>query len=184
MNYKLPYTIENINGEKLTFLQMVQEPGGDKLLVENSVPPGAGPPMHTHYLQEESLTVVKGRIGYQLKGEEPQFAEVGETVVFAAGVAHKFWNAGQDELVCTGYVKPAHTLVFFLSSIYAAQHKSGSPKPELFDAAYLLTRYSSEYEMHEIPWFVRKLIMPVTYAAGRMFGKYKHFKDAPAPIKP
>lgn len=139
--------------------------------------------MHTHYFQEEGLTVVTGRIGYQFKGQSAEFAEVGETVVFPAGVAHKWWNASQEEMVCTGYVKPANTFVFFLSAVYAAQKKSGSARPEMFDASYLLTRYASEYEMNEIPWFVRKVVMPVTYRIGKWLGKYKHFNDAPAPVK-
>ncbi len=183
MNYQLPHTIENETGERITFLEIVKEPDGDKLLIENSVRPGAGPPFHTHFLQEESLTVVRGRIGYQENGGGPQFAGVGETVTWAPGVSHKFWNAGEGELHCKGYIKPANTFVFFLSSVYAAQDKSGSEKPEIFDASYLLTRYSSEYRMDEIPWFVRKVLMPVIYVLGRMMGKYKHFKDAPKPIK-
>lgn len=183
MEYQFPHIIQNPSGEKLSFLQLVKEADGDRLLVENSVPPGAGPLMHTHHLQEEALTVVRGRIGYQVKGQKPQFAEAGATVTFAPGVAHKFWNAGDDELHCTGYIKPANTFVFFLSSIYAAQRKSGSERPEMFDAAYLMTRYSSEYELNDLPWFVKKVIMPITYVIGKMLGKYKHFKDAPEPVE-
>lgn len=184
MDYQFPHTIENCIGEKLTFLQLVKEPDGDRLLVENSVPPGAGPMMHTHFLQEEALTVVKGRIGYQLKGQEAKFAEAGESIVFRAGVPHRFWNAGNDELRCSGYIKPANTIVFYLSSIFAAQNKSGSPRPELFDGAYLITRYASEYELNELPWPVKKIIIPLTYFIGKLLCKYKHFKNAPEPIKP
>jgi quercetin dioxygenase-like cupin family protein len=184
MNYQLPHTITNPAGERLTFRQLVQEPGGDKLLVENAVKPGHGPVMHTHYLQEEALTVVSGKIGYLIKGQQPQYAEAGQTVIFKPGVAHKFWNAGEDELRCTGYIKPANTIVFFLSSIFAAQNKTGTERPELFDAAYLVTRYTSEYDMNEMPWPVKKIIVPVVYCIGKLLGKYRHFKDAPAPVKP
>ena len=81
-----------------------------------------------------------------------------------------------------GWVKPANTLVFYLSSIYAAQNKSGSERPETFDAAYLLTRYSKEYDLPEMPKFVKKTILPATYLIGKMLGKYKHFEDAPEPV--
>lgn len=103
--------------------------------------------------------------------------------MFKRGVPHRFWNAGEEVLHCTGWVKPANTLVFFLSSVYAAQNKAYSERPETFDAAYLLTRYASEYDMAEMPTFVKRFIMPVTYYIGRLLGKYKHFKDAPAPVK-
>jgi quercetin dioxygenase-like cupin family protein len=183
MNYQLPHTIKNCVGETLTFKELVKEPDGDKLVVENCVAPKSGPPMHTHFLQDESLTVVEGRIGYQVKGGQPQYAGPGESVLFKRGTPHRFWNAGEQPLRCTGWVKPANTLVFFLSSVYAAQNKSGSERPETFDSAYLLTRYASEYDMPEIPAFVKKVIMPITYFIGRLLGKYGHFKNAPEPIK-
>ncbi len=127
--------------------------------------------------------MVKGKIGYQIQGQTAQYAGAGESVVFKRGVAHRFWNAGTEPLQCSGWLKPANTIVFFLSSIYEAQKKSGKPQPEAFDAAYLLTRYSSEYDMLEIPRFVRKVIMPAVYRVGKLLNKYGHFKDAPEPVK-
>jgi len=183
MNYQFPHTIQNCTGEKLIFKEVVREKDGDKLLVENYVQPKSGPPMHTHFLQDESLTVVNGRIGYQVMGEELKYAGEGETVTFKRGTPHRFWNAGEEVLHCTGWIKPANTIVFYLSSIYAAQNKSGTERPEAFDAAYLLTRYASEYEMAGLPKFVKRFIIPFTYYMGKMLGKYKHFNGAPAPLK-
>jgi quercetin dioxygenase-like cupin family protein len=183
MTINYPHTIENSAGEKLTFLRVQQEPDGDRVLVENYVQPGKGPLMHTHWLQDEELTVVKGRIGYQVLGGPKQYAGEGESVLFKRGVPHRFWNAGEDVLHCKGWVKPANTIVFFLTSIYAAQKKSGKDQPETFDGAYLITRYASEYDLPEIPNFVKKAIMPATYHIGKLLGKYKHFADAPEPVK-
>ena len=53
-----PRTIENGAGEALVFLGVVPDQGGDRLEVEVRAQPGAGPPMHVHYLQEEAMTVV------------------------------------------------------------------------------------------------------------------------------
>ena len=183
MNHQLPLTIQNSTGETIIFKEIVKEPGGDKLIVENYVTAKNGPPMHTHFLQDEALTVVQGRIGYQVKGSPPQYAGVGETIEFKRGVAHRFWNDGTEVLHCKGWIKPANTIVFFLSSMYAAQVKSGSGRPEKFDGAYLVTKYASEYDMNEIPWLVKKIIIPVTYYIGRLLGKYEHFKAAPEPVK-
>jgi hypothetical protein len=153
------------------------------LLVENYVTSAGGPVMHTHWLQDESLTVIKGHMGYQVQGQPAQYANEGETILFKRGVPHRFWNAGQEVLHCKGWVKPANTLVFFLSSIFAAQNKSSKAQPEQFDSAYLLKRYSTEYDLPEIPQFVKKIIIPVTYYIGQLLGKYKHFKNAPEPVK-
>ena len=53
-----------------------------------------------------------------------------------------------------------NTIVFFLSALYDAQKNSGSPQPEKFDAAYLITCYSKEYDIPEIPAFVKKQLCP------------------------
>jgi quercetin dioxygenase-like cupin family protein len=183
MKISYPHTIKNCTGEKIIFKEVQKEPDGDRVLVENFVSPGHGPLMHTHFLQDESLTVVNGRIGYQIMGEPEQYAGEGATVLFKRGVPHRFWNDGQDELHCTGWIKPANTIVFYLSAIYAAQNKSGKSQPETFDSAYLLTRYSKEYDLPEIPKLVKKIILPITYTIGKLFGKYKHFENAPEPLR-
>jgi quercetin dioxygenase-like cupin family protein len=184
MNITYPLTIENGHGERLIFQGVVQEPDGEKVYGENFVSPGGGPPMHVHWLQDECFTVVKGKIGYQIQGQPEQYAGEGETILFKRGVGHRFWNAGTDTLQCKAWIKPANTIVFFLSSIFAAQAKSGKPQPETFDAAYLLTRYSSEYDMLSIPPFVRKVVIPVVYRVGKLLNKYAHFKDAPEAVRP
>lgn len=184
MQVNYPHTIENSIGEKLVFKAVQQDPAGDKLLVENFVVPGVGPIMHTHWLQDECLTVVKGTIGYQLKGQPEQFASAGETVHFAKGTPHRFWNAGNEVLHCEGYIQPAHSIVFFLSSVFAAQNKSGQARPELFDIAYLATRYRSEYDMADIPPFVKRIVLPLVVRIGHWMGKYPHFKGAPAAVSP
>lgn len=182
MNYPFPHTIQNCTGEKIVFKEVLKESDGDRVLVENFVTPENGPPMHTHFLQDEALTVVRGRMAYQVMGQPTQFAGVGETVEFKRGIPHRFWNVGEEELHCTGWIKPMNTIVFYLTAVYDAQNKSGTHRPEAFDGAYLLTRYASEYEMVGMPWFVKRVVIPVTYHIGRLLGKYKHFKNAPEPI--
>jgi len=182
MKITYPHTIENCVGEKIIFHSVQHEPDGDRVIVENFVTPGHGPVMHTHFLQDEALTVIKGKIGYQVVGGEKQYAGAGETILFKRGTPHRFWNAGNEILNCKGWIKPANTIVFFLSAIYDAQKRSGKSQPEQFDAAYLLTRYSGEYDLPEIPKFVKKTIIPMTYTVGKILGKYKKFEDAPKPI--
>jgi quercetin dioxygenase-like cupin family protein len=183
MKITYPHTIENGQGEKIIFHSVQKEADGDRVIVENFVTPGHGPIMHTHFLQDESLTVVKGRIGFQVLGGEEKFAGEGETVLFKRGIPHRFWNAGNDLLNCVGWIKPANTIVFYLTAIYNAQNRAGSAQPEQFDAAYLLTRYAKEYDLPLLPAFVKKALIPSTYLIGKMLGKYKKFEDAPEPVE-
>lgn len=180
MSHKLPHTIENCIGETLTFKSY--DPETERLNVESFCKPGAGPIMHTHFKQDECLTVVSGKIGYQILGEEEKFAVAGQSVLFERGVPHRFWAAGDEVLHCKGWIKPANTIVYFLSAIYAAQNKSGSGKPESFDGAYLMSKYAAEYDLPEVPRFVKKVIFPMQVMVGKVLGKYKHFKDSPQPL--
>ncbi|MCF8239731.1 MAG: cupin domain-containing protein [Saprospiraceae bacterium] len=180
----LPHTIQTRKGEQLTFQKIILENGVEKLLVTNQVQPGAGPILHTHWQQEESLTVTHGKMGWQILGQPPQYAFPGDSVTFTRGTPHRFWNDGEDLLRCDGWISPPHSIVFFLDTIYAAINKSATDRPDAFDAAWLLTRYASEYDLPEIPTFVKKVIMPIQVMVGKFLGKYKHFKNAPIPLPP
>jgi quercetin dioxygenase-like cupin family protein len=180
--YTFPHTITNKSGESLTFVGIVRQDGKEVMLVENSVAPGCGPPMHVHFKQAESLTVTEGELTYQIAGQPPVVCRVGQTVLFHSGVPHKFWNSGSTPLRCTGWVSPANRLDFFLTEMYRSMDEGDGKRPELFSSAYLTWRYRSEYGMLELPAFVRHIILPFTYFIGVLTGKYTRFKEAPEPI--
>jgi quercetin dioxygenase-like cupin family protein len=180
--YDYPHTIDNGAGERITFLRRVAGPNGDRVEGENLCSPGAGPPMHVHHLQVESFTVQRGRMGYQRLGGPEQFAGPGETVTFQPGDAHRFWNPGADDLVCTGYLEPADNIEFFLGEIFASTKRRGGTAPDVFDAAFLASRYRSEFTMIAIPAPVRRFAFPVIVALGTLLGKYRKYADAPAPV--
>ena len=177
-----PHTIDNGNGELLTFTGVTHGPEGERAGADGMAQPGAGPPMHVHYLQEEAARVVRGKLGYQVLGGEPQFAGPGELVVWPAGTAHKWWNAGNDELHMSGWCSPPDNVEFYLSTLFASTKAAGGRRPGLFDAAFLLTRYRTEFAMLELPAVARHVVIPVVYVVGTILGKYRKFKDAPPPI--
>jgi quercetin dioxygenase-like cupin family protein len=173
-----PHTIDDGHGTRTTFLAADAE----RLQITSSVDPGAGPPMHVHHLQSETVRVESGRVGVQIAGEPESFAGPGEEITFAPGVAHRFWNAGDTELVLTGEVRPPHNLEYFLTHIYAtAAAQGGRPGP--FDGAFLLTRYHDEFAITTIPAPIRRFVLPVQAFLGRLLGRHGHFADAPAPVK-
>lgn len=179
---RYPYTIDNGRGEQLVFTGVTQAPDGDRAGADGVAQPGAGPPMHVHYLQDEAARVVSGRLGYQILGQEPKFAEAGELVVWPAGTAHKWWNAGTTELRLTGWCRPPGNVEFFLSALFESTRQHGG-RPGLFDAAFLMTRYRSEYAMLELPAFVRSIVIPIAYVVGRALGKFEKYRDAPEPVR-
>jgi quercetin dioxygenase-like cupin family protein len=180
-NGRYPHTIDNGDGELLTFLGVRTDSDGRELLeVENQVQPGSGPPMHVHRLQEESLTVQEGRLGYRLSGGPDRFAGPGETVTFAPGQMHRFWNAGDEVLRCSGYASPPGNLEYFLTEAFASMRRSGG-RPNPFDAAYLIGRYRTEFGQGDIPAPVRLVVLPILRAVGRLLGRDRRYADAPPP---
>ena len=178
-----PHTIENGAGERITFLRRVSDGSGDRLEVENLVRPGGGPPMHVHRYQTEALTVREGRLGWERPGEGPRFAEAGETVVFPAGDPHRFWNAGETDLRCTGSIHPPDNIEYFLAALFDSQKRAGSARPSPFDTAFLLTRYRSEFRLLAIPPLVQRILFPVLLVIGRLLGKLDRYAGAPAPVR-
>jgi quercetin dioxygenase-like cupin family protein len=179
LTFSYPHTIDNGHGESITFLSKIIENGFEYLAVVNEVQPGGGPPMHTHHQQDEALTIVEGRLGMQVAGQDPVYLGPGGYAHFKAGVSHRFWNAGDTILKCRGRIWPAGNIEYFLGEIFRSTAASRNARPSAFDAAFLLHRYASEFSMDGIPSIVRRFVFPVVLIAGRIGGLDKKFVNAP-----
>lgn len=182
MNYNYPLVIKNGGSEQITFLGLIKKNNIDCIEIEGLVQPKAGPPMHVHHQQDETITIIKGKMATQIANDKPQFHNEGETVTFKAGVPHRFWNSGTEPLHTRGYATPPNNLVYFLSGIYNSTKENGGKRPGLFDSAFLLTRYKTEFDMVDVPAFVKKFIFPAVLFFGKIAGKGKKFRDAPMPL--
>lgn len=183
MKQKYPHTIENGGGEELTFLRFIENEECGILEIENKIHPGAGPPMHVHFLQDESLTVIEGKAGAMVYGKTATLHGPGETMTFNRGVAHRFWNAGDTILICRGQVSPANNLEYFLSEIFRSTKQNGGKRPSAFDGAFLQTKYKTEFDLVEIPSLVKKVMFPIAFGLGMLTGKHRKFSNAPEPLK-
>jgi mannose-6-phosphate isomerase-like protein (cupin superfamily) len=177
---RYPHSFDNGAGERITFTRL----GADDARLEGDtlVSPGAGPPMHVHFLQEEGFTVVEGRIGFQRGTRPPEFAGPGETVVFGAGEPHRFWNAGESDLRCTAWIAPAGNVEYFLAAVFDSQKRNGGHRPDILEVAFLTRRYRTEFAMLEIPALVQRVVFPVLVVVGRLLGRYARYADAPPPL--
>jgi len=80
----------NITGETLAFLKTAHDTNGNYTEFELTSPPRfAGPPTHSHPLQEEAFKVISGRLGVELEGKQ-QVLGPGEELIIPAGKAHRF----------------------------------------------------------------------------------------------
>ncbi len=80
----------------------------------------------------------------------------------------------------TGWCHPPDNIEFFLGTLFASTKENGG-RPGLRRSlpAHSL---SNRYAMLELPAVVRHIVMPIVYFVGTV-GKYRKFKDAPAPIR-
>ena len=174
-----PRTIDSGGGQRMTILGRRRDGPREWMDVVSEVQPGAGPPMHVHPTQDESLIVLDGKIAYVVAGREPQFAGPGETVTFPRGVAHRFWNAGDDVLRCEGNISPPLGFEYFMTALYSSTAEHGGKRPGLFDLAFLLHHFESENAMVGLPAPLRKGVLPVLRTIGKLTGRYEKYRDAP-----
>lgn len=178
-----PKSIENGNGESMTFVGREVVDGEERVLLEAVVQPGKGPPMHAHLRQTECLSVVSGELTYQIQGQEPRRLGPGESVSFAPGQPHRFWASSEEDLHCKGFVSPPDNVEYFLGKMYESiRDNDADGRPDDYDAAFLLKHFQREYAMPEIPGFVQKAVFPLLRGLGRLSGKHRRFQDAPAPV--
>jgi quercetin dioxygenase-like cupin family protein len=124
--------------------------GGAFSLVEHPLPPRAlGAPLHTHRNEDEYSYVLEGRIGVQL-GDEVIEAGPGELVFKPRGVAHAFWNAGDEPARLLELISPAGFENYFreLAPLLAAPERDEAAVREVVD------RYELEIDFGTIPTLV------------------------------
>lgn len=171
----------NKNGETLIITRSASETNGTITEFEGYDEPGIGPPFHVHFKQEEGVQVIKGKM--RVKTPEKEFVlTAGQQYVFKPGEAHKFWNDGNEQLHYKGYVKPALNYEYFIEHVYRSSNEAKDDKPAAFDAAFLLTKYKSEFDILEIPKPVKAIVFPIILALGRISGKQKKYRNAPSSL--
>lgn len=160
-------------GETLR-LRRVRDAGGQIVLnIDGSLPPRAnGPPPHVHFRQREEGSVKAGTLGAQV-GKEKVVVPTGGTAVFAAGVVHNWWNAGDDLLEFSGQAIPAVDLDRYLQAVFAVLDASPNGRPSIFYMAHVLWRHRDTQLITTPPQAIQRIVFPLILLIGRILGKYR-----------
>lgn len=160
-------------GETLR-LRRVRDASGQIILnIEGSLPPRAsGPPPHVHFHQREEGNVKAGTLGAQV-GKEKVVVPTGGNAVFAAGVVHSWWNAGDDLLEFNGQAIPAVDLDRYIQAVFAVLNASPNGRPSIFYLAHVMWRHRETQLLATPPRAIQQIVFPLILFIGHILGKYR-----------
>ena len=166
--------LENRHTGEVLFLSRTHlESGEEAIRIRGSLPPGGdGPPLHIHTRETERGTVLSGKLGAVVDGEE-MILEAGEEFVFPAGQAHTWWNAGDELLELDGMAYPAADLDRYLQAMFAVLNAGEAGGPSPFYAAHIARRHHATQYAVVMPKTLQRILFPVLVALGRLTGKYR-----------
>jgi quercetin dioxygenase-like cupin family protein len=167
-------TIENpVTGEQLIFHKTARDTNGEYVLVETILRPRATvAAAHVHPLQTERFEVLAGKVGMKVGGKRVE-AGAGEVVTVEAGVAHKFWNAGDSEARFLCEVRPAGSFEQLIETMFglAADGKTsrtGMPNP--LRLAVIAKHHFADVNLPFPPPALQRLGLALGSPIGRLLG--------------
>jgi quercetin dioxygenase-like cupin family protein len=118
-------------GDVYRFLATGKETSGRYATFEATVPPGGGPPPHTHTREDESFYILEGEITFYVEGERI-VARPGSFANMPPGVKHRFKNESHEPARMIISVAPAGLENMFLEAGSPIQPGAvpGPPAPE------------------------------------------------------
>lgn len=113
---------------------------GSYAIMEGTVPPESGPPMHRHNREDESWQILEGQFLFMVDGKEI-LAGPGCTVHAPRGTTHTFQNIGSTEGRLLTIVQPAGLDLFFAEIDHAC---GGMAKPDMTVVLSIFEKYGLE----------------------------------------
>jgi nucleoside-diphosphate-sugar epimerase/quercetin dioxygenase-like cupin family protein len=150
---------------KIRILETAAETKGARLRFEQTVAKGVGrAPRHVHRKQSESFLVVSGRLGIEANGVLHEIG-AGESRSMLPGVAHTFWNAGDEPCVHEVTLEPALDMEHFFEGVVTLEAQHRLPphgRPDLLRIALLFGKHDNL--IAGIPRVVQRAVYTVAKA--------------------
>ena len=167
-------TIENpVTGEVLIFRQTSRDTGGEYVLVETILRPGATvAAAHVHPYQSESFQVLEGRVGMKA-GRKKVELEPGAGITVLPGTGHKFWNAGAGSARFTCEIRPAGAFEQLIETMFglAADGKTGrTGMPNPLRLAVIAQAHFDDVRLPFPPVWMQRAGLALGAPVGRVAG--------------
>jgi quercetin dioxygenase-like cupin family protein len=167
-----PDVITNpLSGEQITIRATAQDTGGRVLEWELLLAPGGKvPSRHAHPEQEETFTVLAGRMRF-LVGARRVTAGPGDTVRVPPGTVHHFANASAEPVRVAVQTSPALSMQALLetaAALAAEQHAAARKLPRPLELALFMRDFRREVRAPYLPAaLVAAVVRPVAWLAAR-----------------
>ncbi len=168
-----PLRLENVHTGEV--LELVRRRRGDEVVLElrGSLPARqAGPPLHVHHGEDEEGRVTAGTLSVQVGGRRLNVGP-GESARLPRGVAHCWWNAGDEALAFEGVARPVVDLDRYLQAVFEVMNAGPPGRPPLFYLAHAALRHRRTQTVLLMPAAVQGLLFRAVVALGTLLGRYR-----------
>jgi quercetin dioxygenase-like cupin family protein len=177
--------VNPVTGERMTFVETAAE-NGERVVIELQADPGGSvAAAHVHPSQWETFKVVSGTLGAKVAGRTAELGP-GQVLGVAPGVAHTWWNAGEDELVFRCEIRPAlqfESLIETMFSLAADGKTNAKGMPNPLRLAVIANAYFDTVQLPVIPAWMQKAASSVGAIAGNAMGYSPTYVPEPASIE-
>lgn len=161
------------NGERLVLHRARNSRGIEELHLSGTLPARReGPPLHIHAFEDEHGQVISGTLSASLDGKT-MIIGPGGSAHFPKGSAHRWWNAGDDELVFRGIATPAVDLDRYLQALFEVLNAGSPGRPPIFYIAHVLHRHRNTQMAFVVPPVLQQVLFPIVVLLGTVLGKYR-----------
>lgn len=164
------HVIDNpLSGEQIVIRKTAAQTGGSVLTWELTLAPGGRvPSSHAHPQQEETFTMLAGRMKFRV-GWRSVTVGAGQTVRIRPGTVHHFANAGPGPAHVLVETRPALAMAELLETAAALardQHAAARAVPRPLDLALFMRDFEREVQAPYLPAaLVRVVTRPLAWLA-------------------
>jgi quercetin dioxygenase-like cupin family protein len=160
-------------GERLVLHRARNNQGVEELHLSGSLPPRQeGPPLHIHTLEDEHGEVLAGTLSI-IAGGNTSVITAGGRGSFPRGSAHRWWNAGTEEVVFRGVATPLADLDRFLQALFEVINAGDGGRPPIFYLAHVLFRHRKTQTALVMPRAIQPFVLRLIVLVGTVLGKYR-----------
>jgi mannose-6-phosphate isomerase-like protein (cupin superfamily) len=165
--------LENVHTGEILELRRRRRGNETWLELSGSLPPRReGPPMHIHYAEDEVGEVTAGTLTAHVGGKQIEIG-TGGTARLPMGIAHRWWNGGDQPLVFNGTARPLVDLDRYLQAVFEVLNAGTPGRPPLFYIAHVALRHRQTQHVIVMPAPLQAVIFRAVVAIGTVLGKYR-----------